>query len=95
MNTRTVNENTFRLIEILENVKITYTCGKKVFFDAAYVTKDGVITGRIVSMNKDNRGKKNKSSSSQEVFIECGYIPMQKIGDIKGDIKKNIFLKKR
>lgn len=57
---------------ILENVKIIYTDDKKDFFEAIYVSDEGVITGRI---------KNNK-------FVNSGFIPKNNIKSIKGNSKR-------
>ena len=60
-------------MEILENVIIIYTNENKDFFQAVQITKDGVITGRII---KDCK------------FVSGGYIPNQNIKSIKSELKR-------
>lgn len=103
MNNESVNENNYEIIEIIENVKIIYKCGKKDFFGAVHMTDEGVFTGRIVTVKKNNifsiitdsDNRKEKSFFyGHEVFIECGFIPIIKIYEIKGDSKRKILWRK-
>lgn len=61
-------------IEVLENVNIVYTDGKKDFFEAICVSDDGIIIGRVIN---------NK-------FVNCGFIPKNNIKSIKGNTKRTM-----
>jgi hypothetical protein len=58
--------------EIIENVIIIYTGGKKEYFRAIYISDDGIFTGRIIN---------NK-------FVNGGFIPRNNIKSITGNTKK-------
>jgi hypothetical protein len=97
------SKRTLHSIEILEDVKIIYKCGKKDFFDAVHITEYGIITGRIATLKRDDqylinnvlKGRREKSFfHDEEIFIECGFIPIEKIYKISGDLKKKVFWRK-
>ena len=58
--------------KIFKNVIIIYNDGKKDFFEASYISDEGVVTGRI---------KNNK-------FVNGGFIPKNNIKSIKGNTKR-------
>lgn len=60
------NKRTRDLIEIMEDVKIIYKCGKKDFFKAVHITEYGIITGRIAVEKKDDIHAIDSSSKKKK-----------------------------
>ena len=74
-----LNKYEFEIINILEMAKIIYKDGKKDIFDAIYITKEGIQTGRIINNYE---------------FINGGFIPKDNIKNIIGGIERKIHKRK-
>ena len=72
-------DETFEMTSILENAIVIFKGKLKRLFDAIQITDDGLITGFILN---------------NEVFVENGFIPKNKIIRIDGGTKKEIYKKK-
>ena len=59
-------DDSFKMIEILQNATITYSDGVKEQFEAVRITDKGVVIGRIL----DNE------------FVDCGFISKGNIKEI-------------
>ena len=68
------SEDTFKMIEIIQNATVIYSDGVKGKFEALRVIDKGVIIGRIF----DNE------------FVDCGFISKGNIKKIKDGVKKQI-----
>ena len=67
-------DDSFEMIEILENAIVIYSDGVKEQFEALRVIDKGVIIGRIIDGE----------------FLDCGFISKGNIKEIKDGVKKKI-----
>ena len=72
MNIKNTKDDTYKMIEILQNATVIYSDGVKEQFEAIRLVDKGVIIGRIL----DNR------------FFDCGFISKRNIKEIKGGKKR-------
>ena len=87
-------DDTFEMIEILENATIIYDDGDKAIFEAIFLTdKREIIFGQILTVEKADHCKSVSSIDCHEIFMECGGIPKENIKHIEGGIKKSVFKK--
>ena len=93
MNNNNKKEDTFEMIEILENAAIIYDDGDREIFEAIFLTDNEVIFGWILKIEKTDDCKSVSSIDCHEKFIESGGIPKDNIKHIKGGIKKKVFKK--
>ena len=93
MNDDNKKDDTFEMIEILENATIIYDDGDRAIFEAILLTDQGVIFGQILIVEKTDLCKSISSIDCHEIFRECGGIPKDNIKSIEGGIKKKVFKK--
>ena len=93
MNDDNKKDDTFEMIEILENATIIYDDGDRAIFEAILLTDQGVIFGQILKVEKSDHCKSVNSIDCHEIFMECGGIPKENIKHIEGGIKKPVFKK--
>ena len=94
MNDENRKDDTFEMIEILENATIIYDDGDKAIFEAIFLTdKREIIFGQILTVEKADHCKSVSSIDCHKIFMECGGIPKDNIKSIEGGTKK-IVLKK-
>lgn len=74
MNIKNTKDDTYKMIEILQNATIIYSDGVKEQFEAIRLIDKGVIIGRIIDGE----------------IVEYGYISKNSIKEIKRGVKKNI-----
>jgi len=98
-------DNSFEIIEVLENVAVLYNegKGKKEVFNAIYVHKNGISTGYISKIDKIKPGnitglkgrlRKKSYVNCSEEFIGCGFIPKHNIKNIEGSSRRMVYKKK-
>ncbi len=85
--------DTFEMIEILENATIIYDDGDREIFEAILLTDNGVIFGWILKIEKTDNCKSISSIDCHEIFMEGGGIPKDNIKHIEGGIKKTVIKK--
>ena len=94
MNDDNKKDDTFEMIEILENATIIYDDENRAIFEAIFLTDKGVILiGRILKDEKTDHCKSIGSIDCHEIFMEDGGIPKENIKHIEGGIKKKVFKK--
>ena len=94
MNDDNKKDDTFEMIEILENATIIYDDGNRAIFETSYITDKGMILiGRILKVEKTDLCKSISSIDCHDIFRECGGIPKDTIKSIEGGIKKKVFKK--
>jgi hypothetical protein len=81
------NEDSFKIIEIVENVTVVYTDGSKELFQGVYMNDKGVVLGRIMKIEKTN---KDLLKGYTEEFIGYGFIPKTSYKDIEDGLKRQI-----
>jgi len=87
-------DDTFEMIEILENATIIYDDGDRAIFKAIFLTdKKVIIFGQILTVENTDHCKPASSIDCHDVFMECGGIPKDIIKSIEGGIKKTVFKK--
>ena len=72
-------DDTYEMIEILENATVFYTDGTQEKYDAIHITDKWVFTGHVLN---------------NEVFVEGGGIPKENVKHIEHNAKRKIRKKK-
>ncbi len=93
MNDDNKKDDTFEMIEILENATMIYDDGDRAIFEAILLTDQGVIFGQILKVEKSDHCKSVSSIDCHEIFMEYGGIPKDIIKSIEGGTKKTVFKK--
>jgi hypothetical protein len=87
-------DDTFEMIEILENATIIYEDENRAIFEAIFLTDKGeIIFGRILAVEKTDLCKSVSSIDCHDIFRECGGIPKDNIKSIEGGTKKTVLKK--
>ena len=81
------NEDSFKIIEIVENVTVIYTDGSKDFFQGIYLNEKGVVLGRIMKLEHTNN---DLGTGFKEEFVGYGFIPKTSYKDIEDGVKRKI-----
>lgn len=74
MNTKNTKDDTYKMIEILQNATVIYTDGVREQFDAMRLTDKWVIIGRVIDGE----------------FVDYGFISRQNIKEINEGTKRKI-----
>jgi len=94
MNDDNKKDDTFEMIEILENATIIYDDGNRAIFEAILLTdKREIIFGQILTVENTDHDRSVSSIDCHDVFRECGGIPKDIIKSIEGGTKKTVFKK--
>ena len=95
MNDDNKKDDTFEMIEILENATIIYDDGDRAIFEAIFLTDEGeIIFGQTLTVEKTGHCKSISSIDCHEIFIECGGIPKDNVKQIKGGTRRTVYTKK-
>ncbi len=90
MNEKKEKNDTFETIEIVKDAMVIYWDKGKELFDTIQITNKGVITGRILKIDKKARVCVN----CHEMFVESGFIPRDNIIRIEGGTIRKIYKQK-
>ena len=95
MNDKNKKDDTFEMIEILENATIIYDDGGRAIFETIHITDKGVILiGRILKDEKIGHCKSIGNIDCHEIFMEDGGIPKDNVKRIEGGTRKTVYKKK-
>lgn len=94
MNYKNKKDDTFEMIEILENATIIYNDGDRAIFKAIFLTdKKEIIFGQILTVENADHCKSVSSIDCHAIFRESGGIPKDNIKSIVGGTKKSVLKK--
>ncbi len=95
MNDENKKDDTFEMIEILENATIIYDDGNRAIFEAIFLTAEGeIIFGQILKVEKTDLCKSISSIDCRDIFRECGGIPKDNVKRIEGGTRRTVYKKK-